>query len=302
MKLLTISFVSSFALAVAAGWGALDAGPEQEGAPEKPALRTITVGDARVAIELDRDRVPAGESITVRLASIEPKPGQKPLDLEVTLLEQSGSPMSRSMPPPMEVSRTKVQLAATTPSVLAFKLDPRRTRTSLGVASNDPLQIAGSGTQYTVVVTAPGKKNAEGAAAYVPLFAYHPEAYQLTIEPPASGSAKAGETLEVRVRVKSLADKKLRNITLGMSSTFATIEASPVVAELAPGAETVVTLTARVNDGGMKALGANPAMWQVFGWAEYGGTAAAYATVDAGSGKLVARASRAFADPMLLIY
>ena len=63
-----IAFVASFALALPAGWRALDADPP--GAPaSRPPLSSVQVGDVRVELAVERATVAAGEDVAMRLTA-----------------------------------------------------------------------------------------------------------------------------------------------------------------------------------------------------------------------------------------
>ena len=153
MKLSTTLFTASFVSVVVAGWNHLDAVAPVDGPADAPARHEVSIDGHAVRIELDHERIPAGQAIHATIAMVDPGPGG--MDVKVQLLEQTGSMASRMPSPPREVSSQRVHLGAdatTVPITLA------------GVARGDdadPLDFAGSATQYTLVVTAAG----DGAAA-----------------------------------------------------------------------------------------------------------------------------------------
>lgn len=285
MQLAPTLFATSFTLVVAAGLVQLDAGPEADGPARKPVLGVAVVHGHKLAVSLDRDRVPAGQEVTLSILAKEGGAGDT---VRVAVLEQSGSPMMRSMPPPREVFHQDVTIAADgavkVPIKLAGLARPKG-------AEVDPLAVAGSAVQYTVQVLPTGGPGEHDTAAYLPIFAYEPEAYRLEIEPIAAGAA--GTPVDIAVRVTSLADKPLRGVTIGGSGELASVDEPARLEELAPGAQAVVHLK-----GTRGAPAGDTAMVQVYGFAEYGGTAAAWAKVDR-AGTLVARASEA-SDPAMM--
>ncbi len=295
MNLTAALFTSTFTIVVAAGLVQLDAGPEADGPARKPAMHEAVVGGRHLQVSLDRERVPAGEAVHLTITATDPDAGTGGR-LRIALLEQSGSRMSRVMMPPTEVWHHEVRLGREPLSVPVTLGGPADGVIAGSGAAGDPLTIAGRATQYTVVVTAapPDGKGHGGALAsaeadtvaglYVPVFAYQPEAFRLTIDPPAAG--KPGDPVDVTVRVKSLAGKPLTGISLGLSSEVFAIDDQPRIASLAPGAEQVVHL-----HGHRTAVAAGPVTLQAFASADYGGTAGAWATIDATDGSLVARAS-----------
>jgi hypothetical protein len=302
MKPTPLLFTTSFAVSVLAGWALVGAGPEVDGPAHKPAIHEAIIDGHKLTVSLDRERVPAGESVQVTLAMSDAKTAPaRGFDVKVTLVEQSGSMMSRVMPPPREVL-SKVIHIGKEPVVLPLELAgaplPGRRRDQGPNTPVDELAIAGMATQYTVAIepVKRGKSDDGRGNAAVPVYAYRAEAFRLTIDPPAP--AKIGETVDVAVHVKNLSPKALQGISIGLSTSFLSIEDAPPIATLAPGAETVVHLKATRID----APAEGELLLQAFGWAEYGGTASAWATVDRQSGALARRASEPYlvADSSLI--
>lgn len=275
MKASTTLFTVSFLSAVAAGWYHLDASQEKDGPARKPALTRVTLDGNELAIGVDRERVPAGESVKLSLAMVSGKGGE----VRVMVQEQSASFDSRMEPPARTISSQIVSVGekeAVVPIDLAGILRP---------GDPDPLMTAGSATRYTVLVMS----DTDGSAtAAVPVFAYEPEAYQLTVDAPTAGGV--GEPCDVTVHVKSLADKPLTGITIGLSTSFISTSDAPVVETLAAGDETTVT----VHGTRLETTDDQPLLVQAYGYATYGGTAQAWATVDRDSGKLAQRASEPY--------
>jgi len=264
MKLTTSLFAVSFLSVVAAGWAQLDADAPSDGPAAKPALRDVTIDGHSLHVAVDRDRVPVGEKVHVRLAMTDlPKRGY---DVKVSLLEQRGSPMARMMPPPQVVETKVVHLTAEA-TTLAFELAGRAPKA-------DPIQTAGGVSQYTVAIASTGKRGR--TVAGIPVFAYVPPAYELTIDPPAL--AADGKPVDVAIHVKSLAAKPLTGITIGLSSSFVAIADSPVIATLAPGAETVVHLH------GKRVKTSEAPYLQAYGQAQYGGSASTFVKIDPKTG------------------
>jgi hypothetical protein len=290
MRLPVTLFASSFAIVVAAGLVQLDAGPEADGPATRPALHELTIGDHTLELGLDRERVPTGEAIRLSIVGREGRgAGDK---LRVALLEQTGSPMSRSMAPPREVFHQDVVVARDGALSLPIKLAGAAARRPKGAPTVDPLLTAGRATQYTIVVSAAGGGGPGDAAIYLPVFAYEPEAYKLEVEPVVAGAP--GTAIDVAVKVTSLVDAPLRGITVGGSSELASIGQPATIAELAPRASVTVHLK-----GTRVAAAEGPAMVQAYGYAELGGTAAAWARF-ADDGTLVARASEAAMPAFML--
>jgi hypothetical protein len=270
MKLTTSLFAVSFLSVVAAGWAQLDADAPTDGPAGKPTLRDVTLGGHALHVAIDHDRVPVGEKVHVRLAMTDlPRRGY---DVRVSLLEQRGSPMARMMPPPRTVE-TKVVHLGPEATTLAFELAGRD-------AKADPIRTAGGVVRYTIAVTSArnGRNDAGGTA--IPVFAYVPPAYQLTLDPPAL--ADDGKPIDLAVHVKSLAAKPLTRIQINVSSSFIQAAGASTIATLAPGAEAVVHL-----HGKRVTTSAAPFV-QVYGLAEYGGSAATLVKIDPTTGHATA--------------
>ncbi|HVV82161.1 MAG TPA: hypothetical protein VHE35_03750 [Kofleriaceae bacterium] len=284
MKLAPTLFASSFVLSVAAGLVRLDAGPDADGPARKPVLGVATIDGHKLSVSLDRDRVPIGEPVKLAIAATDGSHGEK---LRVAVLEQVGSPEMRSMPPPREVSHQDVVLGdepLTLPITLAGPPLPA------GAQAPDPLTQAGQATQFTVVVTAAvpdaGKGNRpRDAGAYLPVFAYHPDAYRLKLQPLAAG--KPGDAIDVAVEVTSLVDRPLTGLGIGLSSELVAIDDSAKLDTLAPHARTIVHL-----HGHRQQVAGGPVLVQAYGFAVLGGTAAAWARVDPAAGTLLAQSSQ----------
>lgn len=274
----TTWFAASFVSVVVAGWNHLDASEPEDGPAAAPALREVTIDGHPLRVGVDHARVAAGAVVHATIAMTDaPAAG---LDVQVRVLQQTGSAMSRIQSPPREVSSQRVHVGA------AATVVPITLAGIVGAAGADPLATAGAATQYTIVVTST-RANDPGAGAYLPVFAYQPEAYRLTIEPPGPG--QVGDAVEVAVRVKSLAATPLKDLTIGLGTSFLTVADSPVIAELAPGAETVVRIKAtRIAppDG--------PLFLQATGWAAYGGSASAWLTLAKDSGAVEGGASEPY--------
>ena len=89
-------------------------------------VRVVKVGDAKLAVSLDRTRVRPGESITVAMSIENPLPRERVTEVEIAVLERAGSPMARVLPPPTVRHTERVVLMAkakgTTKQTVALKL------------------------------------------------------------------------------------------------------------------------------------------------------------------------------------
>jgi hypothetical protein len=275
MRTSTTLFTVSFVSAAAAGWVHLDAAQDPDGPARAPTLTRASIDGKEMVVGVDRDRVTAGGKVELSLAMVEAQGGE----VRLMVQEQSAEMDSRMETPPRTISSQLIRVdgeGTTVPIELAGMLRDKNA---------DPLLTAGAATRYTLVVAS----DTDGkVAAALPVFAYEPEAYRLTVEAPTP--AGVGEPTDVTVKVENLTDKPLTGIGIGLSSSFITTDQASLIETLAPGEETTVTFRGtRVEAPEEGAL-----LIQAFGWAHYGGTAAAWATVDRGSGALTASKSEPY--------
>jgi hypothetical protein len=71
-----------------------------DGGAAPSAARVVKLGDAKFAVTLDRTRVQPGERIKVAMSIENPGPRERVTEVEIAVLERTGSPMARVMPPP----------------------------------------------------------------------------------------------------------------------------------------------------------------------------------------------------------
>ena len=148
-----IAFVASFALALPAGWRALDADPP--GAPaSRPPLSSVQVGDVRVELAVERATVAAGEDVAMRLtaysgtgAGASEQPGASAsAEVEISMLERVSRSMGRNpMPALMLGERRRIKLEASAKGTtidVRFKTD----------RPTDAIALAGSARTFTILV------------------------------------------------------------------------------------------------------------------------------------------------------
>ncbi|MCC6993543.1 MAG: hypothetical protein IT370_02825 [Deltaproteobacteria bacterium] len=146
-----IAFVASFALALPAGWRALDADPP--GAPAaRPPLSSVQVGDVRVELAVERATVAAGEDVAMRLtaysksgAGASEQPGAS-AEVEISMLERVSRSMGRNpMPALLLGERRRLELKASAKGTtidVRFKTD----------RPTDAIALAGSARTFTILV------------------------------------------------------------------------------------------------------------------------------------------------------
>ena len=139
-----IAFALVMLLAAPGTYRVLNADGEAAPSP----VRVVKVGDAKLAVTLDRTRVQPGQSILVAMSIENPGPRERLTEVEIAVLERAGSPMARVMPPPTVRHTERVTLLAkangTTKQTVALKVPPA------------PGKGAALGRTFLVRVTAKG--------------------------------------------------------------------------------------------------------------------------------------------------
>lgn len=255
LTLFTVSFVST----VAAGWSRLDAVQDANGPEHKPVLGHVQIDGNDVIAKLDRDRVTAGGKVQLSLGAT------RTGEVRVTVQEQSMMMDSRMEPPARTISSKIVEVG---PDGVVETIELAG---ALREDDADPLLTAGSAVRYSILV---GSDQHPNGAAVLPVFAYEPEAYRLTVEAPTPGGV--GEPADVQVRVENLSKKALTGLSISLSSTFVAASDTASIASLEAGDETTVT----IHGTRVETQDTYPLVVQAFGYATYGGTSSAYLTVD----------------------
>jgi hypothetical protein len=275
------AFAVTFALALPAGWWALEAGPP--GVPAaRPPLSTVEVGKSTVTVAVDRNQVNFGDRVAVKV-SARGAAGQQP-EVEVSLMERRGSELSRVQTPPRVVSSERVKLSAAPTGGAEHEVG-----FTLGSVPDDPIAVAGQTRTYMIVVAPAGKARPFGGvplgAAMATVLALAPRAVAVEVTPPAH--LEKGAEVTIPVRIRNLTGKKLSALNVNLWSGCCEITGKSGPDELAPHQELVLAYKARAHQDGPAAdYTAN-----VF--AGYGGAAAVSVHVD-GDGK------QAVSDPALL--
>jgi len=304
-------------LLIPAAWVPLGAGGPEGNSPSQPAVRTLTTGDARVSITVDRTMVEVGDRVSVQLVGV--SDSERDVNLVVALQERNGSAMSRVPTPPTTVETERVTLAAApgggAPKHVSFVL--AGTKIADGA---DPISMAGAVSQYTILVTPAGDAPAEpgdevwndaiGAqgAAMVQVAARRPEAFAVSIETvPAGGQ----QSYKGTVRIHNTTKKTLKGFNCGLSPypsvQLFNDDLAPAaaefeiewsdgsdgqVAELAPGEEAVLHFRATMTSGESGTLYANV-------WASYGGLSSASQRFDASTGTFAGSDEPAADEPVV---
>jgi hypothetical protein len=240
-----VGFTATVSLLIPAAWHTTAADLPADGALVKPPTESFKVNGAEVKVEVDRGAVAAGGEVHVKLYAISDKPQR--LSLSVQEQTTSSMPGDRVERAPDVLSRRTVHLVAGPdggkPQELAFHLPAAKGK-------------KGGVRQYSFLVqpSKPSGDDDDGEqAALVSVITHDPEAYSVTIEPPAH--VTPGEPFELTVRVKNPGQKAIHAVHVDLTPAPEVIYAnlgpsqSPVYGSN-PGAEEADTLTVKATAGG----------------------------------------------------
>ncbi len=295
-RLGTITALLTMSVLIPASWDSLGADGPEGNQEARPALSTLDLGDAKVTISVDRPIVDVGERVRVALAA--ESTGGGDVAVTVALQAQDNMRMSRMPSPPITVESERVTLAGNgTSKEISFLLK------GSAFEGMDPMQMAGGLTQYTILVTKAGpaeeKKKAaklevwnglagvEGAAM-VQVAARQPAAYDVAM---SFAGTDADGNVSGKVVIRNTSKKTLKGFNVNLTSypsfmlnagDFKAVQwtvkwdegGNGQVAELAAGADKVITFTAKTQNGADEGtLYANV-------WASYGGQGSSSASLS----------------------
>jgi hypothetical protein len=191
------AFVVTVGAIVPAGWRSLEADIQTDGPALRPARGSIVIGDATVAIDVDRGVMRSGDTVSAVLVATADHPHA--VSVDVTALEDEGYGEERVPNPPSVVGRHKIKLQAAPgggpPVVASFSLGSRRTK------------LKARAKWYTVYATAPGHGmpsestiQPEDAAVGFGVAVWTGNTIPISIEPPAIIPAEGPFTVAVRVK------------------------------------------------------------------------------------------------------
>jgi hypothetical protein len=200
-------FTATVSLLIPAAWNTTAADLPADGALVKPPIESFEIDGVTVKVEADRAAVAPGGEVHLRLYAL----SDKPQKLSVTVLEQTTSayPGDRVERAPEVLGKRQIDLVASPDGgkgqVVAFHLPASRGK-------------RGGVKQYSFLVQ-PRKGGTgdhdEEIAALVSVVTHDPEAYSVSIEPPAE--VTPGKPFEVAVRVKNPGQKALRHVHVDLS-------------------------------------------------------------------------------------
>ncbi len=110
MRTATISFVSTLALVLPAAWHSLDADAEHDGLRDRPPVAVVTVDGTKIEMTADQAQIPVGGDVHIKLVATADQ--KRDSDVEVQVLERTGSPNSRVSSPPITIATRQVHLVA----------------------------------------------------------------------------------------------------------------------------------------------------------------------------------------------
>ena len=292
-RLGTITALLTMSILIPASWDSLGADGPEGSQEARPALQTLDLGDAKVTISVDRPIVDVGERVRVALAA--ESTGGSDVAVTVALQAQDNMRMSRMPSPPITVESERVTLAGNgTSKEISFLLK------GSAFEGMDPMQMAGGITQYTILVTKAGPANEKkqatlevwngladvAGAAMVQVAARQPAAYDVAM---SFAGTDADGNATGKVVIRNISKKALKGFNVNLTSypsfmlnagDFKAVQwtvkwdngGNGQVAELAAGAEKVLTFTAKPQSGDEGTLYANV-------WAEFGGQGSSSATL-----------------------
>jgi hypothetical protein len=229
-RLAILGFTATISLLLPATWRATEAELPTDGPMLKPPLESFKIGDTEVKVDVDRAAVAPGGTVTLTLVATSDTPHRVPL-----VLREMGSesePGERVEPTPITLARQEVTVDAAPgggkPRTVTFKLPASKAHrgtvsdyTILVQPAKAAKKIRTAEDLYTQTVAelpedAPEGAEAPAIAAMVVVATHEPEAYSVTIEPPAEKPAD-GQPFEVAVRVKNPSKRTLHDVYLELS-------------------------------------------------------------------------------------
>jgi hypothetical protein len=186
------------AIAVPAGWRALDADIQADGPQMRPKQQSFTIGDANITMDMDRGIMPAGGKASVTLVATSDRPHKVTVRLNAT--EDMGYGSERVPNPPLEVGERSVTLDALPgggPPVVATFTFAKKTKKP------------GYSEWFDISATDAHKKlDAEGSAASVGVATWSGNSFGMTIEPPNQLPVEG--SFSIAVRIKNTTNKAMK--------------------------------------------------------------------------------------------
>ena len=198
-----ISFAATVALAVPAGWRALDADIRADGKHVRPLQQSVEIDGARVTLDVDRSVIVTGDSLVATLRAY--GDAGKKIAVDVVALQSDTTAFSRMQPPPIALDREHIELAAAPGGG-----PTKTTRIQLGKHTSQR-GVRGS---FKIVAVAGGTKSKfaddewPSAIAAVGILGFSSSELGLSIE--TEGAVRAGAPFTVAVRITNTTKQALR--------------------------------------------------------------------------------------------
>jgi len=213
------AFLVTVAIAVPAGWRALDADIQSDGPALRPERQTLELDDASVTVDLDRGAMRSGDTATVTLVASAETAHEVTVD--VTALQDMGYGGERVQNPPMQVGDKTIRLHAQPgggpPAIASFKLGKHKA----------PL---GNLEWIDFRVSEHGHHKGDSAAAVLGLATWSGNSFDATLEPPASIPSEGPFT--VALRIKNTTKKPLANLYPDVGERFFGLQGLDVAPQL----------------------------------------------------------------------
>jgi hypothetical protein len=126
-----LTFGVTTSLLVPAALHVLDAGPKQVAKLMAPDSQSLTIGDTKIDVLLDKSFAKRGDIVKLKLVSS----GDKPVTVSVLELESEGSGGGRVVLPPSRVARENVTIPANGTRELTFHVRAKRASEMEGIDS-----------------------------------------------------------------------------------------------------------------------------------------------------------------------
>jgi hypothetical protein len=206
MRSNVVACLATIAVVVPSGWRALDADIPTDGPRLRPAEQVAKIGDASVAVQLDRGAIVAGSTVSATLVATADRAHD--VTVALTALEDMGYGDERVERPPAVVGKRTLTLHAApgggTPVVATFKL---------GKLSND-----GFAHRFYVTAARPGKAKQADEVASAEMFAWDGNNFAMTVDAP--DKVPATGAFVIAVHVKNTTKYPLEEISATVGSRY----------------------------------------------------------------------------------
>lgn len=211
------AFLITLAVVVPAAWHVPDADIAVDGPRIRPKQATLEVGDATIAVDLDRGVLMSGGRLKATLVATADTP--RKIALDVRALEDNGIGEGRVENPPTEVARRRITVEAAPgggkPTEVAFELRPRGARLGmLGMMEWYDIEVAPVRAKRARVASDLDEEDEElESVARVGAVVWGGNNLAMKLEAPAS--IPAGDApFHVKVRVKNTARKPMQYVDI----------------------------------------------------------------------------------------